>query len=128
VFERDKGCCQYCRLVQIGQAAVFHINHIVPRSHGGTTVESNLVLECPWCSLHKSNKLTGIDATGGELVRLFHPLEQSWNDHLQIDPSGFCDGRTAVGRVTVAELKMNDTLPQIARSIQIQLKLLLPSR
>jgi 5-methylcytosine-specific restriction endonuclease McrA len=42
VFARANGRCQYCQLAQIGQAAVFHVNHIVPRSKGGSTDESNL--------------------------------------------------------------------------------------
>jgi hypothetical protein len=30
IFKRDQGRCRYCGLAQVGQAAVFHINHIIP--------------------------------------------------------------------------------------------------
>jgi hypothetical protein len=124
VFLRDQGRCRYCRLAQFGQGAVFHINHVTPRSRGGATAESNLVLQCPWCSLHKSNNLTGVDPVTGESTPLFHPLQQNWNDHFKMTSAGVCEGRTPTGRATVPALAMNETLPQIARSIQIQLKLL----
>ena len=40
VLDRDQGRCQYCHLSQIGQGAVFHVNHIIPRSKGGATEEA----------------------------------------------------------------------------------------
>ena len=124
IFARDRGMCRYCRLIQIGQAAVFHINHIIPKSKGGPTEESNLALQCPYCSLHKSNKLNAADSTTGDLFELFHPLKQAWNEHFVLDNSGNCHGRTGVGRATIEALHMNDSLPRAARAIQIRLGML----
>lgn len=123
IFERDAGCCQYCKLVQFGQAAVFHINHIIPRSKGGATDETNLVLQCPYCSLHKADKVASRDPISGDDVPLFHPLSQQWHDHFVLDASGVIRGFTPTGRVTVEILRMNDALPRIARSLQLQLGL-----
>jgi hypothetical protein len=124
VFKRDLGACQYCRLVQIGQSSVFHINHIIPKSKGGLTVESNLALQCPYCSLSKSNRLVFTDPHSNELVTLFHPLQQRWSEHFAIEENGVCRGLSAVGRATVEALRMNDPLPRVARALQIRLGLL----
>jgi len=123
VFDRDRGKCCYCLLLQIGQAAVFHINHIVPRSKGGRTEEENLALQCPHCSLHKSDKMLAADPVGGEIAELFHPRRQRWTEHFSMDASGECRGLTPTGRATVEALRMNDSLPRIARVFQIQLGL-----
>jgi hypothetical protein len=124
VFERDRGRCGYCHLLQIGQAAVFHINHIVPKSKGGGTEEGNLVLQCPHCSLHKSDKINAADPASGEIVELFHPLQQRWTEHFAMDASGECRGLTPTGRATIGALGMNGSLPRIARVFQIHLGLL----
>jgi hypothetical protein len=63
-------------LAQIGQAAVFHIDHIIPKSRGGSTAEDNLAVQCPYCSLHKSNKVSAIDPADKTSVSLFHPLKK----------------------------------------------------
>jgi hypothetical protein len=126
IFDRDKGRCRYDRLEQFGQAAVFHVNHIIPRSRGGPTEESNLVLQCPHCSLHKSDRLDGLDLVTGERLAVFHPLQQRWEDHFTLQDTGECTARTAIGRVTVEVLHMNDALPIVARRIQVQLGILKP--
>jgi 5-methylcytosine-specific restriction endonuclease McrA len=127
IFMRDGGRCQYCRLMQWGQAALFHIDHIRPKSKGGPTVASNLALQCGHCSLHKANKVRGIDPTNQTSVRLFHPLGQSWRDHFALQRNGLCRGKTAIGRATIQAMRMNDVRPRVARKFQIRLGLLLPS-
>jgi 5-methylcytosine-specific restriction endonuclease McrA len=54
---------------------VFHVNHVIPKSKNGATDEANLVLQCPYCSLHKSNKTAAVDPMTGVQVNLFHPLQ-----------------------------------------------------
>jgi len=107
-------------LLQIGQAAVFHINHIVPKSRGGVTEDANLALQCPYCSLRKSAKLDSVDPQSGDIVPLFHPLKNRWQQHFTLDEDGKCRGLTAIGRATVDALGMNDPLPLVARALQIQ--------
>lgn len=119
VARRDEGRCCYCHLRQVGQAAVFHVDHVVPRSRGGTTSEDNLALQCPACSLRKANKTTALDTTSGEVVSLFHPLQQQWGDHFRMDRDGTCVGLSPTGRATVDALRMNDPLPRTARALQI---------
>jgi hypothetical protein len=124
VFERDGGRCRYCRLNQTGQAATFHVNHVVPRSRGGATELDNLVLQCPYCSLHKADKTTALDRLTQATVPLFHPLLQDWNSHLRLDEHGIVEGLTVTGRATTEALRMNDPLPRTARSLQVMLGLM----
>jgi len=87
-------------------------------------MESNLVLQCPSCSLHKSDKRHARDPETGDVVLLFNPLEQRWSQHFRLLEDGTCVGLTDVGRATCAALRMNDTLPRLARGIQLRIGLL----
>lgn len=118
VAKRDAGRCTYCGLRQVGQGSVFHIDHVIPRSRGGETALDNLVLQCPWCSLHKSNKTESIDPETGATVGLFHPVTQSWDEHFRLEHDGTCVGLTTIGRATIAALRLNEPLPKSARSLQ----------
>lgn len=124
VSKRDAARCRYCGLAQIGQATVFHVDHILPKSRGGPTTLDNLALQCPHCSLHKSNKTHELDAASGQPVPLFHPLSQLWSDHFALDVDGSIRGKTDVGRATIAALAMNDLWPRAARGLQIAVGLL----
>lgn len=75
--------------------------------HGGETVQNNLALACTHCNRHKGPNIAGFDEASGRIVRLFHPRMDDWEEHFEID-GAFIRGRTAVGRVTVAVLAMND--------------------
>lgn len=91
---------------------------------GGATHESNQVLQCPYCSLQKSNRTSHTDPQTGAAAPLFHPLTQDWKQHFRMERSGLCVGLTPTGRATVAALGINDPLPRIAREIQIELGIL----
>jgi len=51
VFARDAGRCQYC-----GDPAET-IDHVVPRSRGGTHTWENVVAACRPCNVHKADRL-----------------------------------------------------------------------
>lgn len=44
VYERDGHACVLC-----GDTRAIHIHHVIPRSHGGSNEEENLVCLCPYC-------------------------------------------------------------------------------
>ena len=119
VAERDAGRCRYCGLRQVGQAATFHVDHITPRSRRGKTDLSNLALQCPWCSLHKADKVSGADPETGAVISLFHPLLDDWAEHFELGADGAVSAKTAAGRATIGALRMNDPLPRTARAIQM---------
>ncbi|HET6248065.1 MAG TPA: HNH endonuclease [Tepidisphaeraceae bacterium] len=124
VHARDGGRCCYCHLGQTGQASAFHIDHIIPRSKGGRTAVENLALQCPNCSLHKSNKTDAIDPNTGIAAKLFHPTNHHWTEHFRIEINGAVIGISDVRRATVIALRMNDPMAKTARAIQMMLGLI----
>lgn len=107
VKERARERCQFCRMHQSLQGATFHIEHVIPLSAGGTNEPSNLVLACPSCNLHKTNRVEVVDPESGETVPLFHPLAEHWRAHFEWQEF-LIVGRTAIGRATVEALRFND--------------------
>ena len=83
-----------------------HVEHIIPRQHGGTDDLENLALACIDCNLHKGPNLTGIDPESNSVTTLFHPRRDRWDENFSWRGL-YLVGRTAVGRVTVRVLKMN---------------------
>ena len=60
-----------------------------------------------WCNSHKGPNIAGIDPKRKRLTKLFNPRRHKWTRHFRWD-GPYLVGRTAVGRVTVAVLAMND--------------------
>jgi hypothetical protein len=107
VRQRANGTCEYCRLSQNDVPLLtFHVEHIIPRKHGGSDDLSNLALACQHCNLHKGPNLTGIDPASGEIVALYHPRRDRWDEHFAVR-DGMVVGLTAVGRTTVRVLEMD---------------------
>lgn len=99
--------CEYCHLRQTHAPFIsFHIDHIIPRKHGGGTVDSNLALACIHCNLHKSSNLSGIDPQSGDITTLFNPRRDQWDEHFAFE-NAFLVGLTPTGRATVRTLNMN---------------------
>lgn len=73
VTARAGSRCEYCRLSTHGQVATFPIDHVVPRSAGGTTESDNLALTCPHCNAHKWAAVEEVAPETGGVVPLFHP-------------------------------------------------------
>lgn len=110
VRERARERREYCRLAQEGQEATFHIDHVVPRSKGGATIENNLALACVSCSLRKGPRQDGPDPHTGHQHRLYNPRTDPWDEHFEVRPDMVIEGRTAVGRATVEMLRLNRVL------------------
>src|SRR5208282_2394935 len=89
-----------------GYPVPFHVDHIIARQHGGSTVLENLALACLHCNRHKGPNIAGTDPKTGELVRLFHPRMDEWNGHFEWTGATLA-GRTAIGRVTIHVLAIN---------------------
>lgn len=93
----------------------FHVEHIIPRQHGGPDDETNLALACHHCNLHKGPNLAGIDPAAKAIMPLFHPRQQNWNDHFELFGT-LVRGLTAIGRTTVVVLAMNAPIRQELRA------------
>ncbi|AFZ23417.1 restriction endonuclease [Cylindrospermum stagnale PCC 7417] len=108
VFERAKGCCEYCRSQARFAIQPFSIEHIIPRSQGGKTSLDNLALSCQGCNNHKYNKTEGRDILSENFVSLYHPRQQRWSEHFAWnDYFTVVIGLTPTGRATVETLQLN---------------------
>ena len=107
VRERAHNLCEYCHLHQDDSPwAALHIEHIIPKIHGGADELENLALACIDCNLHKGTNLTGIDPQTNQLTELFHPRRQSWDEHFELQ-GVYVVGKTATGRTTIRVLDIN---------------------
>lgn len=107
VRERAQNVCEYCHLHQDDSPlAALHVEHIIPRIHGGRDDLDNLALACIDCNLHKGTNLTGIDPETNELTALFHPRRQEWEDHFEWQGI-YLVGKTGTGRTTIRVLNIN---------------------
>ncbi len=103
---RAQNCCEYCGISQDDcPFATFHVDHVIALQHDGGDDPSNLCLACHWCNFNKGTNIASQEK--GELVPLFNPRQQTWDEHFQRQ-GPFIVGRTAIGRVTVRLLKLND--------------------
>ena len=109
VIVRAANRCEYCGLSQVGQEATFHIDHITPVVAGGESVAENLALACVSCSLRKGARQTAIDPATGQVERLFHPRQDTWQVHFAWQGAEVVP-LTAKGRATLRLLDMNRVL------------------
>jgi len=107
IRERAQNACEYCHLHQDDSPlTALHIEHIIPKVHGGTDDLDNLALACIDCNLHKGTNLTGVDPQKNEVTELFHPRRQEWDEHFEWQGIHLA-GKTAIGRTTIRVLNMN---------------------
>jgi hypothetical protein len=107
VWQRANRRCEYCQLSPAFDERPFEIDHIISEKHEGPTVAGNLALSCFRCNSFKGSDISGIDNKTRELAPLFNPRRQKWTAHFRWEGAVLI-GRTPVGRVTVAVLRIND--------------------
>jgi hypothetical protein len=112
VYERAKGCCEYCQTCEDNTGQPMHVEHIDP--NGGDDA-SNLCLSCSSCNLSKATAIAAHDSETDTKTPLFNPRTQIWQDHFEwIDGGLLLQGKTPVGRVTILRLRMNQ--PRLVRA------------
>jgi 5-methylcytosine-specific restriction endonuclease McrA len=117
VVELDKRRCAYCLSPEILSGIPLTFDHIIPTASGGQTSLDNLCLACRPCNEFKGVQVAGNDPESDEPVPLFNPRSQHWSEHFRWDESRtMVEGITAVGRVTVSVLKLNNSLIVKART------------
>lgn len=102
-----------------GQVATFPIDHILPKTLGGSKEIDHLALTCPWCNSRKWCGTQGADPETGEENVFFNPRQEEWFEHFQWDADsiGELRGVTPTGRATVIGLKLNDPVFVALRSV-----------
>ena len=72
--------CGYCLTSEAIVGTPMEIDHLIPQSLGGLTEEDNLWLACSLCNDHKSDRIAALDPLTDEIVRLFDPRHQIWQE------------------------------------------------
>jgi hypothetical protein len=107
VRNRAGNRCEYCRLHQDAAPFLrFHIEHIQARQHIQDDSSDNLALAYPDCNRHKGPNLTTLDPNTREVVLLYHPRKDDWNEHFVLD-GYYIRGITQTGIATENLLKFN---------------------
>ena len=110
VRERANYLCEYCHSSERLSASRFTIDHITPRSLGGSDALENLALACRRCNERRYNFVASIDPESQETVPLFNPRLQEWGEHFAWTDNGILiEGITPIGRATCIRLDLNDT-------------------
>jgi hypothetical protein len=116
VEKRARYRCEYCHAPQRVSGYRFHLEHIIPRTRGGSDGLRNRALACATCNLAKADHTAGIDLRSRVEVGLFNPRIHVWEEHFRWAGDGqTLLGRTLIGRATVAMLDMNNDLRREAR-------------
>src|SRR5258705_9203816 len=72
VRRRARNRCEYCQLKQEDSPlAQLHVEHIIPRVHGGGDELSNLAFACIDCNLHKGTISPALTLRRGRLLNSF---------------------------------------------------------
>ncbi|KHD06199.1 hypothetical protein PN36_15360 [Candidatus Thiomargarita nelsonii] len=86
VAEQSRYRCCYCQSQQRFIGILLTVDHIIPESLGGAT----------------------IDPQTGTTVRIFHPNKQKWAEHFRWSSDGIrIIGVTPIGRATIVAMKLN---------------------
>lgn len=119
VRSRAAYLCEYCHSPEKISASRFTIDHLHPRSLGGSDTEENLALACNRCNQNRYNFVVGRDLETATISPLFNPRNQLWQEHFiwSIDATKII-GTTAIGRATCDRLDMNDDKYKGERSIR----------
>jgi hypothetical protein len=108
VRERAGDCCEYCRVADDGRLSRLHVDHIIALKHGGTDEDNNLCLACYKCNSYKGSNVAALDPITGDATKLYHPRQQNWDEHFEINPDATLVGLTPEGRATLEVLRIND--------------------
>ncbi len=72
--------CEYCQTSSRITGTPLVMEHILPKSLGGSDDQDNLAASCYRCNEFKGVKTHVRDPESGQLVALFNPREQVWAD------------------------------------------------
>ena len=110
VRERAQYLCEYCHSSERLGANRFTVEHVRPRSLGGSDDLDNLALACRRCNERRYNFVAGVDPETQAVVALFNPRQQQWVEHFVWIEEGIAiAGITPIGRATCIRLDLNDT-------------------
>ena len=121
VIERAQGRCEYCLIHQDVSIYSHEVDHIIALKHSGQTIAENLALSCLPCNRHKGSDFATIDPNTGEIVPLFNPRRQVWDEHFTLN-NGRIEGITLIGQATARLLMFNTPTRILERQLLIAQK------
>jgi len=108
VRERSRSCCEYCLIPEeYFYNGSFHIDHIISESQDGSNELDNLALSCPICNRNKGSNLSAYIVETQEVIRLYHPRRDEWEEHFSLRDSGEIHPLSDIGKATIRLLKLN---------------------
>lgn len=125
VLERAGGRCEYCQII----GWPLTIDHATPRSSRDRLASGadpphdldhpdNLVAACAPCNRSKWDRMSASGPLTGLRHPLFNPRVHAWDDHFAwADDFLRIVGLSEIGRVTVAQLRINRTVYQHQRRL-----------
>ena len=100
--------CGYCQTQERVSGIPLTIEHLTPRSLGGSDDEENLWLLCRLCNEAKGVLVSAPNPDTGATEPLFNPRTQTWREHFRWSTAGDeLIGLTPTGRATIAALALN---------------------
>ncbi|OCQ99854.1 HNH endonuclease [Nostoc sp. MBR 210] len=109
VRKRANYLCEYCHSPERISTTRFTVDHLIPKSIGGSDELNNLALACRRCNERRYNFVAGYDLETNAVVPLFNPRQQIWSEHFFWSADGrTIIGVTPIGRATCKRLDMND--------------------
>lgn len=121
IWERARGCCEYCQAEERFSPVSFHCEHIIAVQHGGESVAANLALSCPACNFRKGTNLTAIDPDTAAVIPLFNPRHDPWAGHFEHQYPRIA-AKTATGRATIRLLDLNSPQRVASREFERQIQ------
>ena len=109
ICKRAQYLCEYCHSSEEASTSQFTIDHLHPKSLGGSDSLENLALACHRCNTRRYNLTDGVDPVTGIISPLFNPRTHSWNAHFVWSRNRLeIIGASPLGRATNQRLDMND--------------------
>ena len=116
VASQSRNRCGYCLTSESIVGMPMEIDHLIPEALGGLTEEDNLWLACSLSNDAKGCRIAFPDPLSGELVRLFNPRRETWDEHFRWSANGtLVLPLSTTGRATVVALRLNRPILVLAR-------------
>jgi HNH endonuclease len=113
--------CEYCKTSSKLTGIPLTMEHIQPRSLGGSDLPDNLAAACYRCNEFKGSKVNLIDSVTNELNPLFNPRLNIWHENFSwVNYGTIIEGISTVGSVTIIALRLNNLDIVTARALWIE--------
>lgn len=124
VFQRDHFICQYCG--RTPPDAILEVDHIVPRSQGGSDDEANLITSCFECNRGKSDGNIPVNAIPLELrVDVIREREDQLQAYYEIQKERYLRAEKDLEMVCNHYKKIADKPPSLTAHLTINIRNLL---